>query len=265
MDPDRPAGELDPVADEVVGDRAGGSGVLLEQRQAVVGRPRERMVLRGPPFLVLVPLEEGHGRDPEELPGVAVDEVELAAEVQAEQAEHLARQLRRVGDEQRRRPRLAGASSGPTGTSRSAMRPRRPHGRRCRRGPLPPRLGHVLELLHLRAGELARDAQVAHRLGVREDAELGAAGDLRRLLDLEAEAKVGLVRAEAQLGLLPGHPREGRLELDADRLAPDPRDDPLHQREDVLLVRKGHLHVELRQLLETVGAEILVRKQRAIW
>ena len=107
------------------------------------------MVLRGPAFLVLVPLEQGHRRDPEELPGVAVDQVELAAEVQAKQAEHLARELRRVGDEEGRRPRLAERRQ--LGL-REELRDRRGDfavlaeddvGEAFRA----PRLGHVLELL----------------------------------------------------------------------------------------------------------------------
>ena len=51
---------------------------------------------------------------------------------------------------------------------------------------------------------------------------------------------------------------ERRLELDAAQLAPDPRDDPLHQPEEELLVGERHLDVELRDLLQPVGAEILV-------
>ena len=50
----------------------------------------------------------------------------------------------------------------------------------------------------------------------------------------------------------------GACELDADALAPDARDDPLHQREEELAVGERHLDVELRQLLEAVGARILV-------
>ena len=53
-------------------------------------------------------------------------------------------------------------------------------------------------------------------------------------------------------------PQERRLELDAAALAPDPRDDPLDQPEQELLVGERHLDVELGQLLEPVGAEILV-------
>ena len=50
----------------------------------------------------------------------------------------------------------------------------------------------------------------------------------------------------------------GVCELDADALAPDRRDHPLHQPEQELLVGEGHLDVELGDLLHAVGAEILV-------
>ena len=57
--------------------------------------------------------------------------------------------------------------------------------------------------------------------------ELRAARDAGRVLDLEPEPQVGLVGAVAQVGLVPCHARERRLELDAPALAPDPGDDPL--------------------------------------
>ena len=121
-----------------------------------------------------------------------------------------------------------------------------------------PRLRLVLERLHLGPRELLRHGDVAHGLRVGEDAELGAARRLGRLLDLHPEAQVGPVDAEAQHRLVVAHPLERRLELHADALAPDAHDDPLHQREQELAVGERHLDVELRQLLEPVGARILV-------
>ena len=88
------------VADEVVGDRAGGAGSSSSSACcSSVGRvngwccavQRSRSSFHS---------SSGNRRHPEEVPCVAVDEIELAAEVQAEQAEHLARHLRRVGAEQ---------------------------------------------------------------------------------------------------------------------------------------------------------------------
>ena len=73
-----------------------------------------------------------------------------------------------------------------------------------------------------------------------------------------AEARVRLVGAEAAVGLLERHPRERRRDLDPEALAPDPRVHPLHRRVEELLVGEAHLDVELRDLLDAVGAEILV-------
>ena len=93
----------------------------------------------------------------------------------------------------------------------------------------------------------------------REDAELGAARELGRVLDLEPEAKVGLVGAEAAVGLLVRHPRERRSRA---RRRGDSRQTVCTIRsisvEDELLVGEGHLDVELGDLLDAVGAEILV-------
>src|SRR5581483_5761812 len=73
-----------------------------------------------------------------------------------------------------------------------------------------PLLGHLLELRDLGTAELARHLQEADRGRVREDAELRAARELGRVLDLEAEPQVGLVGAVPAVGLLPRQAREGR-------------------------------------------------------
>ena len=79
-----------------------------------------------------------------------------------------------------------------------------------------------------------------------------------QVLELQAEAQVGLVGAVALHRLGVGEPRERRLELDAEHLAPERRDHPLADAEDVLLVDEGHLHVDLRELGLAVGAQVLV-------
>ena len=122
----------------------------------------------------------------------------------------------------------------------------------------PPLLRELLELREVAAGVRLRHAQEAHGLGALEDAELGLARDLRRVLDLEREARVRLVGAEAAVGLGERHPRERRLDLDPEALAPDPRVHLLHRRVEELLVGEAHLDVELRDLLDAVGAKILV-------
>jgi hypothetical protein len=64
-----------------------------------------------------------------------------------------------------------------------------------------------------------------------EDAELRVARDLGRVLELEPETKIRLVRPEACVGLRPREPRERRLELDVEAVAPGGLDHPLHERE----------------------------------
>ncbi len=127
------------------------------------------------------------------------------------------------------------------------------------REPLRPALlRDVLESSQLGARVRARDAQEPDGFGVCEDAELGPARELGRVLELESEACIRLVRSEPPVGLLVRHLRERRLDLDPEALAPDGREGPLDQREQHLPVRERHLDVELRDLLHAVGAEVLV-------
>ena len=70
----------------------------------------------------------------------------------------------------------------------------------------PPLLGERLEPVELGPRELLRDADEAHGGRIGEDAELGVARELGRVLDLELEAQIGLVRAVAVVRLLPGDP-----------------------------------------------------------
>ena len=157
---------------------------------------------------VLVPLEHREVGDPEEPPRVCVDQLELAAEVQPQRAEH----ARRPSPARRRRRArvVAGLATGTRSSSASdeELRDRRAHlavlAEHEVREPLrAPLLRDLLELRELAARELLRDAQEAHRRGVGEDAELGAARDLGRVLDLEPEAQVGLVGAVAQVAPRP--------------------------------------------------------------
>ena len=149
--------------------------------------------------------------------------------MEAQKAEHLRDHRRLVSDEERGRPRLGECVELLVGEELRDRRRDLAVGAEDDVGePLrAPRLGHVLELLDLPAGELARHAQVPDGGRVREDAEAGAARQLGRVLDLEAEAQVGLVAPEPERRLLPAHAREGRLELDSEELAPDAHDDAL--------------------------------------
>ena len=218
------------------------------------------MVHGRPARFVVVALEHREVLDPEERERALVDQAELAAEVEAERAEHAGRRRPRVGGEEERLAVLA-AERGELGL-REELGDRRADLAAVEDEvgePLcPPLLRELLELRELAAAVRLRDAEEAHRLGAGEDAELGAARRLGRVLHLELEARVRLVGAEAAVGLLERHPRERRRDLEPEALAPDPGEHLLHQREQELLVRERHLDVELGDLLDAVGAEILV-------
>ncbi len=129
-----------------------------------------------------------------------------------------------------------------------------------------PLLRERLELVELGARELLGHAQEANGRRAGEDLELRAARERGRVLDLETEPQVRLVRPEAGHRLGIGQALERSLQVDAERLSPDLDDHPLHQLDDVLDVGERHLHVELRRARSTRSARrSSSRKQRAIW
>src|SRR5688572_11168747 len=261
VDPERAAADLDAVDDEVVGVGDRRAGTARDELLRAGRRPRERMVDGRPARLVLFPLEHREVGYPDEAPGALVDQAELAAEMEAERPEHPRRDRRLAGREEDRGAGLAaeerelvlGEELGDRRTHLAVLRvdevgePLRP-----------PLLRNLLEALELRARERLRHADEADGRCLPEDAELRAACGLGRVLDLEPEAQVGLVASEARLRLGVGHALERRRELVADPLAPDCGAHPLHEREEELLVGERHLDVELRDLLDAVGAKILV-------
>src|SRR4029077_16731339 len=84
-----------------------------------------------------------------------------------------------------------------------------------------PLLRDLLESCELGTREGPRHAQEPDGLCSAEDTEFRATGRLARLLDLEPEARVRLVGAEAPVGLLVGHPRPRARDIDADAFPPD--------------------------------------------
>ena len=104
----------------------------------------------------------------------------------------------------------------------------------------------------------ARRDEVANDGRAGEDAELGAACDLGRVLDLEPEAHVGLVGpvAEHRLGIR--EPRERTRRRRLARCFERRDDDAFEHVEHVLADRERELEVELTELELSVGAEILV-------
>ena len=91
-----------------------------------------------------------------------------------------------------------------------------------------------------------------------EDLELGLAQRLAEVDQLEAEAQVGAVGAEAVHRLVVGHPLHRQLNRRAADPLEDVREQPLVDLDQVVDVDEGHLDVELRELGLAVGAGRLV-------
>ena len=94
------------------------------------------------------------------------------------------------------------------------------------------------------------------RLG--KDAEAAVLHQVGDVLQLKAEAHVGLIGTEAVHGLPPGHPQEGGLHVHVQHLFEDALQEALLDGLDLLLVQEGHLQVDLGELRLTVGPQVLV-------
>ena len=77
------------------------------------------------------------------------------------------------------------------------------------------------------------------------------------LLELHAEAQVGLVAAVEAHGVVPGHAGE-LAELDALHLLEEVLGQAFEHVQHILLVHEAHLAVDLRELRLAVGAQVLV-------
>ena len=117
-------------------------------------------------------------------------------------------------------------------------------------------VGQRVELLaRIFGAAFSHDAH--HQLGVVEEAEAVAFDHIGHLLELHAEAQVGLVAAVEAHGVVPGHAGE-LAELDALHLLEEVLGQALEHVEHILLVHERHLAVDLRELRLAVGAQVLV-------
>ena len=123
-------------------------------------------------------------------------------------------------------------------------------------------VGQLVDLLPGEVGGVAvhvdepHGAALGHRAG--EHAEAAVLHDVADVLDLKAEAQVGLVGAEAVHGFPPGHPQEGGLYVHVQDLFEHPLQEALLDLHHVVLVDEGHLQVDLGELRLAVGPQILV-------
>ena len=126
-------------------------------------------------------------------------------------------------------------------------------------------LDELTQLVDLLAGEVsgvAVDVDEAHRAAALnragEHTEAAVLHDVADVLELKAEAQVGLVGAEAVHSLTPGHAQEGGLHVHVQDLLEDPLQEALLDAHHVVLVDEGHLQVDLGELRLTVCAQVLV-------
>ncbi len=219
------------------------------------------MVHEGPAPGLLVVEEEREVEDPQECVLSLVDQAQVGAEMRAQRAEHAFDHRLAVGHEEDGRVRR-GAKCLELGLGEE-LRDRRTHlaglvddevGEPLRT----PLLRELLEASELRARERTRHDEIADHGRTREHAELRSARHLRRVLDLETEAHVGLVGpiAEHRLGIR--EPREGTGGRRPTRGFERRDDDPLEHLEHVLPDRKRELEIELPEFELAIGAKILV-------
>ena len=93
--------------------------------------------------------------------------------------------------------------------------------------------------------------------GFLERKKLGAAGRIGEIANLRSEPGVGMVVAEPPHGIAVAQPRERSRRLDA-RDPHQTHDQLLHDGQNLLLLDKGHLHVDLRELGLPVRPQVLV-------
>ena len=91
-----------------------------------------------------------------------------------------------------------------------------------------------------------------------EDGEAVALHDVLDLDELHAEPEVWFVGPVIFHGVLPRHSEERLIEVNALDLAEKRLHEPLEDVENVLLLDKAHLAVNLSELWLTVGSQILV-------
>ena len=226
VDADAAAGDLPAVAGDVVGVAAHLARVVVEQRQVFVLHRCEEVMRRLPALALVVPLDEREVDDERELERVAVDQSELGAERAAQRIERGLHACGRAGLQ-----RLHAAGSGDdqqhvAGRRAGALAERfcqieadvlqhgRAHlliGQRFERAGIgdrdealrAERLRRLCERIDLLAAELGGAGHAdaldgAAALGrAAEHGELGAGDEVREVDQLQPEAQIRLVAAEA--------------------------------------------------------------------
>ena len=272
VDSDGTAAQLGAVEDNVIGPGAA-VGLVGEHLVLVLDHGGGEGVVHGlVPALLLGPLEHGELGDPQELEVHGVQDIQLLGALDSQRAQggehhlvlHVAHNQDQVavlgigslddggvlfvGEELLiGGGHLAVHHSGPGQTLGLVG------------------LDEVAQLVDLLPGEVlgvavhvneTHGAAPLNRAG--EHPEAAVLHDIRNILDLKAEAQVGLVGAEAVHGLPVRHPQEGGLHVHVQNLLEHPLQEALLDGLNLLLVQEGHLQVDLGELRLTVGPQVLV-------
>ena len=276
VDTDGAAADLAAVADEVVAGADAVAGIGLEQSLLAGVRRGEGVVQRDPPVRGLVEFEHREVDDPDELPRVLVDEIQILGDPNAELADRLGRGLPGVGGEEDGVSLLASEAFDQFGGDRfdeAADAGLESVSRALGRGdtagaegldPLRVAVGHLAGQLLGPAGNPERlDDAATHgaRLleGRGEHAEVGLPREVADVGDLQTESQVRSVDAVVLHRVAPGHPRDVP-DLDAEEFPPERLGELAHRLEDVVAIDEAHLEVDLGELRLAVGPGVLVAK-----
>ena len=272
----RAGGELDAVADDVVLVGENIERIFVQQRIHAALRHRKRVVAEHGRTGLLVLLEHREIHDPAELEHIRVDQFELAAQLRDHRSADLLDQLLRVGQEEQR---IAGLHSARRLQRGQDFRSQELHNRALFTLFAPDDIGHALRAVFLReldhvVEELARFARDFRRLdrpdhaAVGDHARKGLEAAIAELLGdvdhLQRVAEVRLIRTEPAHRLAVRNPRERRMgKLLGRKFAEHILKQSLDHREDIVLLHKAHLDVELVEFAgAAVGARILVAEAR---
>ena len=269
VDTDRAAADLRAVADEVVGVGPHAARVAVEVGD-VLGFGRGEGVVYGVVALrLVVPLEEGEIDDPQRSELLRVAQSELLGHFEPQGAE-LRQGLELLAAEDEDHVAGLGAAALGHGTHLVGRVELVDGGLHAAFGlhadPDEPLGADLLPLDELREGVdllagigcAARGGESRDVLGVVEDRESVAFGQIGQVGELHAEPQVGLVRTVLLHGLDPRHAAQRLGEFDTQHGLEHVFGPAFEDSEHVLLLDERHLAVDLREFRLAVGAQVLV-------
>ena len=267
---DAAAADLGAVQHNIIGPGSDLERVGFHELQVFFPGRGKGMVHGVVALLLGIPLHQREVRDPEEIELILVNELQPLAQEQPQIAQCFRHDLRAVGNEHHE-------------VARFCVEPARNllhlavleelYDRRFKAGIghldpgqslCPEELCLVREVVHLFARKAChlRRCEAPHLAAqfhcLEEDLKVGGLCNVRDVFQFESETGVGFVRSKAVHGLVVGKPREGALQFNALDRFKDHGQQLLHERDDVVLLHKGQLKIDLGELGLAVRAEVLV-------